>query len=569
MWIITMKYSKLTLPILVLLCQVPAFAAPGSFTILRSTAANNVNDSAAVGQATAGRFDDSSGSLRDGQSYFYVVRDWRGESVDLTVDKDRAGDRVLVFFDATAPADPSLSSVSVSPATVPADGASVATVSIIPRDSSGQELGPGLALTLDPSMLAPGVQFGSIQDMGDGSYVVQVVSSQIGQAVVEIEVDGVLLDDQPTLVFHTVFQETFQVNASTVGDQSQPGVGQATDGGSVMVWRGADADGDGVLARVFNADGSPAGDEFLVNTTTTGNQQSPAVAVGADRRFAVVWESADADGLGVWAQLYDALGQPVGTEVRVNVAETGDQHHPSVMMSDDGSYVVVWQGPDANADGIHARMNDALGQPLGDEFLVNTDEAGAQQNPQAAMAGNGFFVVLWQSTSGIYAQLYNPAGTPIGTQLDVHLGLTGLEGIPQVAIANSGAFIAVWQGGDGAGVGIVAHSFDPVGLPLTPSEVVVNTSTYGRQDTPDVAMADNGLSLIVWQDHSRKEIRGQRFAASGAAVGEEFLVSAPLASQPDAPATALAGDGTSYIVLYEADDGNGRGVFASWVPLLP
>ena len=60
----------------------------------------------------------------------------------------------------------------------------------------------------------------------------------------------------------------------------------------------------------------------------------------------------------------------------------------------------------------------------------------------------------------------------------------------------------------------------------------------------------------------------QRFDSNAVPVDVEFLVSDPLASKPDAPVTSLAGDGSSYLVLYEAEDADGMGVFASWVPLL-
>jgi hypothetical protein len=73
---------------------------------------------------------------------------------------------------------------------------------------------------------------------------------------------------------------------------------------------------------------------------------------------------------------------------------------------------------------------------------------------------------------------------------------------------------------------------------------------------------------VVWHDHSKKDIRGQRFDASGASLGAEIVISAAGAGKPDLPAAALAGDGSSYIVLYEAEDGEGNGVFAAWVPLL-
>ncbi len=553
---------------------VPVIAAAGPFEVLRSSDAATVKSTTPYDSSLANPYIDVTGSLTDGLDHYYVVRDGSGAFVDIEVDKDRTNNRVMVMFDDTVPvpdADPSLSSVSAVPSSVPADGVSVAMITITPRDADGQLLGPGLQLDVDLLSLAPGELAGPIQDMGDGTYVVSIVASQIGSGEVVVDVNGVVLDDRPVLTFQSAFADEFLVNVVGLGDQTHPSVGQATNGGSVMIFVGDDGDGDGILGRIFDPDGNPVGGEFVVNSTTTGSQQDPEVAVGADRSFVVVWESGDADGSGVYSQLYDAHGDPVGGETLVNVVEHNNQVDPDVVMADDGSYVVVWRGADSDGDGIHLRMFDAFGQAISSEFLVNTDESGDQQDPQAAMTGDGRFVVTWQSTSGgnqgIFAQLYTAAGAPFGLTIDVHLGLNGQEGIPRVDMADVGSFTLVWQGHDGGSLGILARSYDPAGLPYTPAEVPVNSYTNGVQDRPDVAMADDGRVLIVWHDHSNHEIRAQHFDTTATPVGAEFLVSDPAVNKADNPVASLAGDGSSYLILYEAEDGNGMGVFASWVPL--
>lgn len=569
-----MKYVKVLTYILFALTAAPALAATGPFDLLRGSDPSTVRMSAVFDTDTASPFNDT-GTLTDGNDYFYLVRDALGEFVDLTLDKDRTADRVQLSFDdipSPPAADPGQSTVTVSPASILADGVSAAMVTIVPKDVNGLPIGSGLLLSLDPTRIAPGTQSGSVQDMGDGTYIVYVVSTQIGQGVVEVEVGGTILNAQPGVQFQSVLDSDFQVNVSATGNQSQPAVGQATNGGSVTVWQGADVDGYGIIGRVFNADGSLVGGEFTVNTTTTGDQTSPSVAVAADRSFVVAWQGADVDGSGIYAQLFDAAGQPVGGEILVNLVETGGQRDPHAIMADDGSFVVVWQGPDSQNDGVHARMFDAFGQPVSNEFLINTDESGNQDHPQAAMTSDGRFLVLWQTTSGfsqgIYAQLYNAAGAPVGTETRVKSGLNGLEGLPRIAMSGTGAFTVVWQDSDGSGVGIVSRPYDEFGLPLTPGVLFVNTTINGKQDQPDVAMDDSGQSLVVWRNNSSGEIRGQRFDTTAAPLGNEILVSDPSASSPKNPVASLAGDGSNYIVLYEALDGDGTGIFASWVPLM-
>ncbi len=53
--------------------------------------------------------------------------------------------------------------------------------------------------------------------------------------------------------------------------------------------------------NTYAAPGDPVGGEFRVNTTTLGNQLSPAVASDAKGNYVVVWQSSDGSGDGIYA----------------------------------------------------------------------------------------------------------------------------------------------------------------------------------------------------------------------------------------------------------------------------
>src|SRR5687767_537339 len=82
---------------------------------------------------------------------------------------------------------------------------------------------------------------------------------------------------------------------------------------------------------------SVAGGEFPVNTFTTSDQSSSAIAADADGDFVVVWQSYAQDGsnFGIYAQRYDAAGAARGAEFRVNTFTTGSQRFPAVAMDAD------------------------------------------------------------------------------------------------------------------------------------------------------------------------------------------------------------------------------------------
>ena len=88
-----MKYLNQLFLISILLIGVPAFAATGPFDMLRGNDPSTVSTSAVFDTDTASPLNDT-GTLTDGTDYFYLVRDALGGFVDLTLNKDRAADRV-------------------------------------------------------------------------------------------------------------------------------------------------------------------------------------------------------------------------------------------------------------------------------------------------------------------------------------------------------------------------------------------------------------------------------------------------------------------------------------------
>src|SRR5690349_6928035 len=74
-----------------------------------------------------------------------------------------------------------------------------------------------------------------------------------------------------------------QVNTFTTNSQFAPAVAADSTGSYVVVWSGYGAgDTAGIFAQRFSSDGSKQGTEFRVNTSTTGSQGSPSVAIDSD-----------------------------------------------------------------------------------------------------------------------------------------------------------------------------------------------------------------------------------------------------------------------------------------------
>lgn len=84
----------------------------------------------------------------------------------------------------------------------------------------------------------------------------------------------------------------FYINATFYGDQYIPQV-SAIGQDYLVTWTSLGQDGsrEGIYGRFVHSDGTTTGGEFLVNTTTLGQQMQPAVASDGVSSFLVVWTS--------------------------------------------------------------------------------------------------------------------------------------------------------------------------------------------------------------------------------------------------------------------------------------
>jgi hypothetical protein len=338
----------------------------------------------------------------------------------------------------------------------------------------------------------------------------------------------------------------FPVNTFETGSQAEASVAMDAAGNFVVTWSSSEQEGSsdqegifdlgGIYAQRFTASGNLLGEEFHVNTFTEDLQYAPQVAMDADGDFVIAWVSRhDFGSEGVYAQRFSRLGVAQGEEFRVNSYTTGNQNQPSVAMRDDGAFVVAWEsgGQDGDREGVYAQRYSAAGVAQGGEFRVNTTVTGRQSGPGVAMDADGDFVIAWSSIGQIgpgwsaHARRFNLAGTPQGAEFQVSAFPTGL--LPgsypvKTAMDARGNFVITWMsvGQDGDRNGIHARQYTDAGIPLG-GEFRVNTFTTGDQGAPSVAMDSEGDYVIAWQsfgqDGSAYGVYAQRFGSNTPTVG--------------------------------------------------
>ena len=374
----------------------------------------------------------------------------------------------------------------------------------------------------------------------------------------------------------------FRVNSYTTNRQWQARPAMEPDGDFVIAWQSYPQDGssEGAFAQRFAASGAPRGVEFRVNTYVTSGQQAPAIAVGSKGDFVVVWSSfQDGSGDSIQGRRYDPAGNPIGAEFLVNSITTGNQFRPDVGLGSDGRFVVSWmsQNLDGSGYGIAARRFDALANPIGGDFQVNTYTLNNQLVGDIAVEANGAFVAVWEDAnirdgagSAIFGQRYDAAGNRLGTEFRVNSYTTGNQRIPAVSVSPAGGFVAAWRSnfGDGSSYAVFARRFDASGNPVG-NDFVVNTYTTGSQYVVPGAVAHDALGnfVVTWlspADGSQNGAFAQRFSASGLRRGAEFRANTYTTSQQLMPSVASDSVG-NFVVSWSSfgQDGPGAyGVFA-------
>jgi hypothetical protein len=371
----------------------------------------------------------------------------------------------------------------------------------------------------------------------------------------------------------------FLVNTYTTANQARSDVAADLSGNFVIVWasQGQDGSYNGVFGQRYASSGAPLGPEFRVNTFTAQNQDGPSIAADPAGNFVVTWSSEQyGPSREVFGQRYAASGAALGGEFRVNTFTTAAQSYSSVAVDANGNFEVVWasQTQDGPGFGVFGRRYDGTsGAPLGPEFRVNSYTTNDQYSPSIAADGSGNIVVVWASDtqdgsdSGIFGQRYASTGTPLGPEFRVNTYTTADQGSPDVAADLSGNFVIVWAslGQDGSLNGVFGQRYASSGAPLGP-EFRVNTFTAQNQDGPSIAADPAGNFVVTWSSESQygpsREVFGQRYAASGAALGGEFRVNTFTTGAQSYSSVAADANGNFEVVwASQTQDGSGFGVF--------
>ncbi|XZE55261.1 putative Ig domain-containing protein [Planctomycetaceae bacterium SH139] len=331
-------------------------------------------------------------------------------------------------------------------------------------------------------------------------------------------------------------------------EQQSTAIEIAPNGDTLVVFNGrGPTDNDGIFFRRIPEDGAASTDR-RVNTTITGAQQRPNLAVYADGNYVITWDGrGPGDQQGVFARWYDVNDQPLTGEILINQVTPGYQGNSDVSVGSDGNTIIVWEGTSGSAEpeGIFRRWFDANGTAISNQHRINATTSGTQNSPAVVLGPENQAIVTWSS--------HDLANGRWSTRFDIlHETpfVTGEERLPaarnerlvsaetassqqqsRVGVDDMGRFLVSWSGfsPETDSWNIYKRHFANDGTPLSAADQLVHSQRGGIQKDPDLAMAEDGRYAISWTsgipDGSGWEVYAKFFGSGGASSSGEFIVS--------------------------------------------
>jgi Ca2+-binding RTX toxin-like protein len=394
----------------------------------------------------------------------------------------------------------------------------------------------------------------------------------------------------------------FLVNGAQPDEEQFQQTAALDNGQFVVIWASdaanADGSGVGVLGQVLNADGSLAGAQFIVSSTTFGVQYPGAVQALSGGRFVVTYSSdvngggtphvigTDNDSTAVGGRIFtaSASGATGGSEFAINrTSIAGPQLDSGLGQLSNGGFVAVFLDYNGTPT-LKAQRFDTDGNATGNEIIVPTGTPGTLARPEVIGTPDGGFVVVWNKNSAVEMIRFDSAGAPIGTNTQVNTTSMMLPSAaldPDIALLNDGRWVITWNSPaptstdtDGS---VRGQIYNADGTKFG-AEFQANTQTYGQQGVPttnpqlsqtgqSVAGLPDGRFVVMWVslvplielggDGDGYAIKAQVFGPDGARIGSEFMVNSGVTTgnqiYPDVSASA---DG--HLIFTWSDDSVGN-----------
>ncbi|MBF9194471.1 hypothetical protein [Microvirga terrestris] len=339
--------------------------------------------------------------------------------------------------------------------------------------------------------------------------------------------------------FGGTYQQAFHANGEKRGGEIEissqnvsvaPNIRTLADGKWATFWHEPKGDESiNFYYRIFNADGTPNGDARVVSASTQGDQfRTTAMMTMDDGGFIMFWsgegtQEGHKDDSGLFYQRFDARGEKIGSETRLNTTTEGEQSDLLVFSSyqkdlNTNQYslkhaVAVWsvitddvQEPDA----LYVQALSPSGVKIGPEIRMEIHLESVDDFPRfnfGYLPATGRSVFTWTGKSSIggqedygdiFMQMFDSNGNRMGSEIRVNTTTGGIQTDAMIRALPNGSFVVAWQGPDGDGTGLFMQVFDGDGQRVG-GEILVNTSKTGAQTGTLLDLAEDGTLVVGWE----------------------------------------------------------------------
>lgn len=187
---------------------------------------------------------------------------------------------------------------------------------------------------------------------------------------------------------------------SDIGYQDSPAISMDANGNFVVIWKEGN-----ILAQYYDNNGIKQGSKFQVNDNP-GDMPGgiPDIAMDREGNFVVVWFGGNNGNYNIYCQRFNSYCVKQNTNFKVNDNWIVMPNYPlnffkpAIGMDKDGSFVIVWQDELNGDTDIYAQRYDKIGHPIGTNYRVNNDTGNNYQgNPDVKLI-NGLIYYTWEDT---------------------------------------------------------------------------------------------------------------------------------------------------------------------------
>jgi len=303
-----------------------------------------------------------------------------------------------------------------------------------------------------------------------------------------------------------------RINENADWSQTVASIAIGSDGKVHIVW----LDHRAGLPGIYYANSTDGGFSFNPNirvmdpTAPCGCSMSVArrsTAVDKNNKIHVVWSDIRNGNASVYYTNSTNGGISFNPDVKVSDTD-GHATQPSIAVDENDNIYVVWEDyrdmATKGADIYFSKSIDS-GISFSPSKGINDDLGSAEQWDPSIAVKSGIIAVVWDDARNGGRDIYSANSTDEGDNFSVNKMVNddplGGQWIPSIAINKTGYIGVVWEDGRNGNWDVYFANSTDGGNTFSANQRVNDDVGTEFQYTPHIAIDDNGIVYVVWQDY--------------------------------------------------------------------